>query len=63
MHPQQPWQGSHDDLVFVVALACWGLGEVFPLPRPGSEEYWTNEEAAELEMLFRKIMAKWGAKE
>ena len=31
-------QGEHDDLVFAVALACWGMNKVYP--RAGARQEW-----------------------
>ena len=36
--------GTHDDLVFAVALACWAAGQVYPAKR---NEWWTNRREAE----------------
>ena len=33
-------QGEHDDLVFAVALACWGAGKRYPGKLTGREAYW-----------------------
>ena len=46
--------GTHDDLVFAVALACWGAGEVYPKARPGQELWWTNRWEAEMAEVFKK---------
>jgi len=32
-------EGTHDDLVFAVALSCWGAAKVYPR----SEEWWSSE--------------------
>ena len=45
--------GTHDDLVFAVALACWAAGQVHPAKR---EEWWTNRREAEAAEVFRKAM-------
>jgi hypothetical protein len=42
--------GLHDDLVFAVALACWGAKEA----HPSAEEYWINRHEAEMAEVFRK---------
>jgi hypothetical protein len=33
-------EGSHDDLVFAVALACWGLRKAYPFEFFGGQRYW-----------------------
>jgi len=38
-------EGEHDDLVFAVALACWGAKKVYPNPSAGEEGWWRREEA------------------
>jgi len=43
-------QGLHDDLVFAVALACWGAKEA----HPSTEEFWVNRHEAEMAELFKK---------
>jgi hypothetical protein len=43
--------GTHDDLVFAVALACWAAREVCPVKR---EEWWTDRWEAERAEVFRK---------
>ena len=35
-------EGSHDDLVFAVALACWAAGKAYPRDLGGKQEYWTE---------------------
>ncbi len=44
--------GTHDDLVFAVALACWSAKEVFPRV----EEHWVNRHEAEMAEVFRREM-------
>jgi hypothetical protein len=34
-------EGSHDDLVFAVALACWATRKAYPRDTTGRQEYWT----------------------
>lgn len=34
-------EGSHDDLVFAVALACWSARRAFSKDIGGKQEYWT----------------------
>ena len=33
-------EGEHDDLVFAVALACWGAKKRYPGPARREDEYW-----------------------
>ncbi len=42
-------EGTHDDLVFAVALACWAAKKAHPNPPMGDGGWWRNEhfEAAE----------------
>ena len=35
-------EGSHDDLVFAVALACWATRKAYPGDIGGTQEYWTE---------------------
>ena len=37
--------GEHDDLVFAVALACWGARKMYPGRLKGTDGHWVNEEA------------------
>ena len=41
-------EGTHDDLVLAVSLACWNAGKIYPNPAQGKERWWTNglEDAA-----------------
>jgi hypothetical protein len=50
--------GLHDDLVFAVALACWGAKE----SRPSPDEYWINRHEAEMAEVFKKYEG-WKKKE
>ena len=34
-------EGTHDDLVFAVALACWGARKAYPSDVAGGQQYWT----------------------
>jgi hypothetical protein len=34
-------EGSHDDLVFAVALACWAARKAYPKDIGGKQEHWT----------------------
>jgi hypothetical protein len=42
--------GLHDDLVFAVALACWGAKE----SHPSGDEYWINRHEAEMAEVFKR---------
>jgi hypothetical protein len=33
-------EGAHDDLVFAVALSCWGVRKVYPFDGSGKWAYW-----------------------
>ena len=33
-------EGTHDDLVLAVSLACWGMRKVYPNRSGGRGEYW-----------------------
>jgi hypothetical protein len=35
-------EGTHDDLVFAVALACWNAQDMFPNDREGDQQWWTS---------------------
>jgi hypothetical protein len=35
--------GTHDDLVFAVALACWNHRNMYPNDPKSMEEWWTNQ--------------------
>ncbi len=44
-------EGTHDDLVLAVALACWSAGKIYPGPAQGKERWWSGgkeDEAARL---------------
>ena len=41
-------EGVHDDLVFAVALACWGARKVYPNAPSGENGYWRFEGATVL---------------
>jgi hypothetical protein len=45
-------QGAHDDLVFAVALACWGVQEA----HCWSETHWFNRAEADMAEVFRGTM-------
>jgi hypothetical protein len=35
-------EGSHDDLVFAVALSCWGARKAYPFDLGGAQKYWSG---------------------
>jgi hypothetical protein len=45
--------GTHDDLVFAVALAYWSAAKAFPGDSRGDCGYWAREDQAELGMIVR----------
>jgi hypothetical protein len=50
-------EGTHDDLVLAVALACWSAGKIYPNPPQGKERWWANgreDEAVRLPSLGRQ---------
>ena len=47
-------EGTHDDLVFAVALACWNAQNAHPKDPAGEEQWWTNKHEADMARLFRK---------
>jgi hypothetical protein len=47
-------EGTHDDLVFAVALACWNAQNAYPNDPVGREQWWTSEQQADLARIFRK---------
>jgi hypothetical protein len=51
-------EGTHDDLVLAVALACWNAGKIYPNPPQGKERWWTNGKEDEAVRLPR--MGGWG---
>ena len=47
-------EGTHDGLVFAVGLACWNAQNAYPNDQAGGEQWWTNEQQADAERMFRK---------
>jgi hypothetical protein len=47
-------EGTHDDLVFAVALACWNAQNAYPKDPAGGEQWWTNQQQADAARIFRK---------
>lgn len=50
--------GTHDDLVFAVALACWAAGKKYPNPPSGEQAYWTNTRQAEMARRLEETMRR-----
>jgi hypothetical protein len=48
-------EGTHDDLVFAVALACWAAKKVQPNPPMGDDRWWRNEHFGEAERVLKKF--------
>jgi hypothetical protein len=46
-------EGTHDDLVFAVALACWNAQNQYPNDPAGGEQWWTNRHQADAARLLR----------
>ncbi|MDP2959560.1 MAG: hypothetical protein Q8N53_24280 [Longimicrobiales bacterium] len=49
-------EGTHDDLVFAVALAYWAARKMYPREATGEEGYWRFPAWREREREFRKGM-------
>jgi len=49
-------EGTHDDLVFAVALAYWAARKMYPNEPAGEEAYWRFPAAMDREREFRKEM-------
>ena len=47
-------EGTHDDLVFAVALACWNHQNMYPNDPAGGEQWWTNKHQADAARIFQK---------
>ena len=56
-------EGTHDDLVFAVALAYWSAQKAFPGKAKESERWWVNEGAGDAGRMFRRCMREEGQKE
>ena len=48
-------EGTHDDLVFAVALAYWHAQKMYPNDLAGGEQWWTNRQQADAARVFRKL--------
>ena len=51
-------EGTHDDLVFAVALAYWAARKLYPNEPTGEEAYWRFPAAMYREREFRKGMGR-----
>ncbi len=47
-------EGSHDDLVLALALACWSARQVYPNGPYGEEGHWQRKDQGEWEKGFRE---------
>jgi hypothetical protein len=47
-------EGTHDDLVFAVSLACWNAQNMYPNDPAGGEQWWANKREADGARLFRR---------
>ena len=45
-------EGEHDDLVFAVPLACWGVKKLSPQGLDGDENWWRRDDQRELGRLL-----------
>ena len=46
-------EGTHDDLVFAVALAYWSAVKVYPNPPQGNDRWWANRHQDDAGRMFR----------
>jgi hypothetical protein len=51
-------EGTHDDLVFAVALACWSVGKAYPKRKAQDEGWWGNPYEADMIRKFKKQMGE-----
>jgi hypothetical protein len=49
-------EGTHDDLVFAVALACWAARKLCPNEPAGEEAHWRFKQWRDCEREFRRAM-------
>jgi hypothetical protein len=49
-------EGTHDDLVFAVALACWAARKLYPNEPAGEEAHWRFKAWRDCEREFRRGM-------
>ena len=50
-------EGTHDDLVFAVALAYWSAQKAYPNGPQGNDRWWTNVQQDDAEKMFRERKA------
>jgi hypothetical protein len=48
-------EGTHDDLVFAVALAYWNAQKMYPKDPAGGEQWWTTKRQADAARVFKKV--------
>jgi hypothetical protein len=51
-------EGTHDDLVFAVALACWAARKMYPSEPAGEDAYWQFKAWGDHEREFRRSMER-----
>jgi len=51
-------EGTHDDLVLAVALACWAARKVYPNEPAGEEAYWRFRAWSDCEREFRRAVER-----
>jgi hypothetical protein len=51
-------EGTHDDLVFAVALAYWSAVKAFPNPGQGNDRWWTSAHDEDAGRMFRRWKAE-----
>jgi hypothetical protein len=51
-------EGTHDDLVFAVALAYWSAQKAYPERSRENGRWWTDSQQGDPERMFRKWMAE-----
>src|ERR1017187_7526937 len=51
-------EGTHDDLVFAVALAYWSPQKAYPNGPQGNDRWWTNIQQDDAERMFRQWKAE-----
>jgi hypothetical protein len=51
-------EGTHDDLVFAVALAYWSAVKTYPNEPQGNDRWWTNAHQEDAELMFRRWKAE-----
>ena len=51
-------EGTHDDLVFAVALAIWAVGKAYPKRQGHGDEWWGNPYEADMIRMFKKQMGQ-----